>query len=438
MLLGRPGVRRLDRPLGLPELVAARTWSASLRRFLELPDELPVLPGPRRHHHGGARARDEPVPAGPRLMELAPPRGTPDLLPTGPTRCSACTRRRIAPPGCSGSATSRRPTFEHTELFARTAGDDLRRRDEGDVHVRGQGRALADAPPGADGAAWCAPTSTHAHDLPLPFKGVLRRLAVPARPPAGGPAARVPAVGRRGDRRRPGPAADVEVIALGERYLRERGLAPYVAPPELDRRRGTAAPPTASCSSPTSSRTATELDEDCRTRLSHEPAADPRLQGRRRTSRSCWTRRRSPTTCASACAAHFAAVRAGLDEAGVALPARPAAGARPRLLHAHGVRVRLGGALVGRRHRPCARAGATTGWPRRSAAPPTPGVGFAMGLDRVLLAMEAEGAPLPPHAGPRCFVVAIGEAAAEPAARAGRGAPGRRRRGRGQPTRSVR
>ncbi len=27
---------------------------------------------------------------------------------------------------------------------------------------------------------------------------------------------------------------------------------------------------------------------------------------------------------------------------------------------------------------------------------PTPGVGFAMGLDRVLLAIEAEGAPLPP------------------------------------------
>jgi histidyl-tRNA synthetase len=39
---------------------------------------------------------------------------------------------------------------------------------------------------------------------------------------------------------------------------------------------------------------------------------------------------------------------------------------------------------------------------------PTPGVGFAMGLDRVLLAIEAEGAPLPPVRTPRCFVVAIG------------------------------
>jgi histidyl-tRNA synthetase len=39
---------------------------------------------------------------------------------------------------------------------------------------------------------------------------------------------------------------------------------------------------------------------------------------------------------------------------------------------------------------------------------PTPGVGFAMGLDRVLLAIDAEGAPLPPPRSPRCFVVAIG------------------------------
>jgi histidyl-tRNA synthetase len=32
-----------------------------------------------------------------------------------------------------------------------------------------------------------------------------------------------------------------------------------------------------------------------------------------------------------------------------------------------------------------------------------------MGLDRVLLAMEAEGVPLPPPRGPHCFVVAMGD-----------------------------
>jgi histidyl-tRNA synthetase len=47
--------------------------------------------------------------------------------------------------------------------------------------------------------------------------------------------------------------------------------------------------------------------------------------------------------------------------------------------------------------------------------PPTPGVGFALGLDRVLLAMEGEGVPMPEGRGPTCFVVAIGEDAADAA-----------------------
>ena len=41
--------------------------------------------------------------------------------------------------------------------------------------------------------------------------------------------------------------------------------------------------------------------------------------------------------------------------------------------------------------------------------PSTPGVGFAMGLDRVLLAMENEGLAPPPARVLRCFVVTIGE-----------------------------
>ena len=44
--------------------------------------------------------------------------------------------------------------------------------------------------------------------------------------------------------------------------------------------------------------------------------------------------------------------------------------------------------------------------------PPTPGVGFAMGLDRVLLALEGEGRRAPARA-PRLFVVALGEEARE-------------------------
>jgi histidyl-tRNA synthetase len=35
-----------------------------------------------------------------------------------------------------------------------------------------------------------------------------------------------------------------------------------------------------------------------------------------------------------------------------------------------------------------------------------------MGLERILLAMEGEGAPMPPQRAPRCFVVTLGEEAA--------------------------
>jgi histidyl-tRNA synthetase len=50
------------------------------------------------------------------------------------------------------------------------------------------------------------------------------------------------------------------------------------------------------------------------------------------------------------------------------------------------------------------------GLARELGGPATPGVGFAMGLDRVLIAMQAEGVRLPAPRSPRCFVVAIGAA----------------------------
>src|SRR4029453_4602274 len=47
--------------------------------------------------------------------------------------------------------------------------------------------------------------------------------------------------------------------------------------------------------------------------------------------------------------------------------------------------------------------------------PPTPGVGFGLGLDRALLALETEGVDLGGQAGPVAFVVAFGEGTGDPA-----------------------
>jgi histidyl-tRNA synthetase len=48
---------------------------------------------------------------------------------------------------------------------------------------------------------------------------------------------------------------------------------------------------------------------------------------------------------------------------------------------------------------------------------PTPGIGFALGLDRILMALREEGATLPGEVGIACFVVSIGDQASRVGAR---------------------
>ena len=117
---------------------------------------------------------------------------------------------------------------------------------------------------------------------------------------------------------------------------------------------------------------------------------------------------------------------------GRALPARPPPGPRVRLLHPDHLRVLVGGAGVGpERHR--RRRAATTGWWRCSGGPPTPGIGFGIGIERLLLACDAEGVfPVdPPPLDAFVVDVAGGESARDLTAelRAGRpaGRPGLRR-----------
>ena len=45
LLLGRPGVRRLDRAVGLPELRPGGDAGEPARGSSTLPDDVPVLPG---------------------------------------------------------------------------------------------------------------------------------------------------------------------------------------------------------------------------------------------------------------------------------------------------------------------------------------------------------------------------------------------------------
>ncbi len=209
----------------------------------------------------------------------------------------------------------------------------------------------------------------------------------------------------------PGPAVDAELIELGLRFYRDAGLADvevlvnsigdpacrpaYVAElaayfgrheealPELERRRLATNP-------------LRLLDSKEPTMAALIAAAPKSIDG-----------------LCDACAAHFAAVRAHLDAIGIGYRVEPSL---VRGLDyytrttfefyrrgAAGQQQALGG------------GGRYDGLVGLLGGKPTPGIGFALGLDRVVLALEVSGAVAPAEAAPIAVVVG-----ADPADTAGR------------------
>jgi histidyl-tRNA synthetase len=339
-------------------------------------------------------------------MELAPPRGTTDLLPPRSEAMLDLYEEAHRAARLFGFRYVETPTFENTELFARTSGEtsDVVTKEMYTFEDKG-GRSLTLRPEQTAGVVRAA--LQHAHDLPSPFKGYYL-----------GPQFRHgrPQAGRLREFRQwgvevigaAGPAADAEVVALGDRFLRDRGLRAFVLrlnsigdpvcrpayrelliahlEPHLD-----------------------ELDGDCRARLRTNPLRilDCKVDGKKPFVLDAPLI--SDHLC-DPCEAHFAAVRAALDAAGVAYEHDP------RLVRGLDYYTRtafefVSGALSQAQATVCA-GGRYDGLAQELGAPPTPGVGFALGLDRVLLAMEAEGVPAPPALGPACFVVTLGPQAA--------------------------
>ena len=155
-------------------------------------------------------------------MELSPPRGTQDLL---PDRADAMLglydeAHRIA--RLFGYRYLETPMFEQTELFARTSGEtsDVVTKEMYTFEDKG-GRSMTLRPESTAGVmrAYLA----HAQSLSNPFKGYY--IASEFRHGR-------PQAGRTREFRQFGievigaaaPGADVEVIVLGDRFLKARGL----------------------------------------------------------------------------------------------------------------------------------------------------------------------------------------------------------------------
>lgn len=337
-------------------------------------------------------------------MELSPPRGTQDLLPVRSEAMLGLYEEAHRIARLFGFRYVETPTFEHTELFTRTSGEtsDVVTKEMYTFEDKG-GRSLTLRPEST--ASVVRAYLSHAQELPNPFKGYYVGAEFRhARPQAG----------RLREFRQFGvevigieaPGADVEVIVLGEEYLRAQGLrrnrlrlnsiGDAVCRPAYREELVAYFEPFRD-----------RLDADCQTRLTKNPLRvfDCKVDGQKDFVLA------APTIAerlCEPCAAHFAAVRGGLDDAGVVYELDP------RLVRGLDYYTRstfewISEVSSSDQSATVNAGGRYDGLAEALGGPPTPGVGFAMGLDRVLLAMETEGVEPPTARGPQCFVVAIGE-----------------------------
>ncbi len=343
-------------------------------------------------------------------VELRPPRGTGDLLPPDSDAMLGLYEAAHLVAALYGFRYVETPTFEHTELFARTSGEtsDIVTKEMYTFRDKG-GRSLTLRP--EQTASIVRAYLAKAHDLPTPFEAYhVSPQFRHGRPQAG----------RLREFRQFGvevigvaaAGADVEVVALGDRFLRGRlsklellvnSIGDPVCRPAYRERLVAHLEPHEA-----------ELDEDCRTRLRTNPMRvfDCKVDGRKPFVLDA--PKISDHLC-DACAEHFAAVRDGLDTAGVAFTHDP------RLVRGLDYYTRtafefVSGALSPAQATVCG-GGRYDGLAEVLGGPPTPGVGFALGLDRVLAAMREEGVDPPAARGIACFAVALGDEAARVAAR---------------------
>jgi histidyl-tRNA synthetase len=340
-------------------------------------------------------------------VELQPPRGTDDLLPPVSDAMLGLYEAAHRTARLYGFRYVETPTFEHTELFERTSGEtsDVVTKEMYTFEDKG-GRSLTLRPEQTAGIvrAYLA----HAHDLSTPFKAYhVSPQFRHGRPQAG----RLREFRQLGVETIGSAAAkaDVEIVALGDRFLRARGLD------RIELRINSIGD--AECRPAYREKLIAylephqdELDEDCRTRLRTNPLRvfDCKVDGQ--TPLVLGAPLISENLC-QACAEHFAAVRNGLDAAGIAFTHDP------RLVRGLDYYTRTTfefvSASLSQAQGSLCGGGRYDGLAEVLGGPRTPGVGFALGLDRLLLALREEGVALPGQVGLACFVVSIGPEATD-------------------------
>jgi histidyl-tRNA synthetase len=206
----------------------------------------------------------------------------------------------------------------------------------------------------------------------------------------------------------PAPAADAEVVILADRYLRERGLRRFTL---LLNSIGdqTCRPAYRELLLEHLRANREDLTDEHRQTFERNPLRVLDCKDEACRAVAARAPRITDHLC-EACAHHLADVRAALEEEGVEY--RP----EPTLVRGLDYYTRTAfefesDALPGQQSTVCG-GGRYDGLAEVLGGEATPGVGFGLGLDRLLIALEAEGGPGRPSGAVTCFVVAIGEEAA--------------------------
>ena len=291
----------------------------------------------------------------------------------------------------TATARSARPIFEETELFARGIGaeTDIVSKEMYTFADR-DGGSLTLRPEATAGIVRAVIEHNLMQHRPR-AQGLRDRADVPARAAAEGPLPPVPPGGRRGlrlhephDRRRGRSSWRSRFLdACGVARARAASSTPWATaacrPAYVETLREAPARRSRRRCAPTAS------GAPRRTRCACSTARCPRT---RRRSTRC---RGSPTTCAPECRDHFAEVRRQLELLGIPYRLEPPPGARPRLLRADDLR--------GDERRSSARraassaAAATTASCKELGGPDVPGIGFAVGLERLACSLPAAARP---------------------------------------------
>jgi histidyl-tRNA synthetase len=343
-------------------------------------------------------------------MDLKPLRGMQDFLPPAGDRMRLLYGRASSLARRYGYRYVETPALEHTELFSRTSGQssDIVSKEMYTFEDRGR-RLLTLRPEGT--APVMRAYLNRMHDLPSPFKAFyLTRMYRYGRPQAG----------RYREHRQFGievlgaaePPADVEVITIGDRFLRGLGLSRFRL--ELNSLGDEKCRPAYREELLAYLRANRDrLRDDHRDRFEENPlrVLDCKDEACRAVAQDA--PKISDHLC-DECREHFDAVRRGLKDEGVEVVHTPTLVrgldyyTRTAFEFVSEVLSQAQATLFG--------GGRYDGLAEALGGPRVPGIGYGLGLERVLLALEDEGVPPPAEPPLDAFVVAIGEEATARAA----------------------